>query len=69
MSNESLLKKDFKDKDVKRIRNIIQKDYTGKTTASAGYEKKKVKHSEGDVWEEGGRTWTIKTALNKMLQS
>ena len=65
MSNESLLKKDFQDKDVKRIRNLIQKDYTGRTTSGSGYEKKRTKHKEGDVWEEGGRTWTIKNGIKQ----
>lgn len=65
MNNESLLKKDFQDKDVKRIRNLIQKDYTGRTTSGTGYEKKKEKHVEGDVWEENGRTWTIKNGIKQ----
>ena len=65
MSNESLLKKDFQDKDVKRIRNLIQKDYTGRTTSGTGYEKKKEKHVEGDVWKENGRTWTIKNGVKQ----
>lgn len=65
MSNESLLKKDFQDKDVKRIRNLIQKDYTGRITSGTGYEKKKQKHVEGDVWKENGRTWTIKNGIKQ----
>jgi hypothetical protein len=67
MSRESLLKKEFNHSDVERIRNLVKKDFTGKTKTQSGYSKKVDKHKEGDVWEENGRTWTIKNGLKQNL--
>lgn len=64
---ETQLKKDFKQKDVQRARNLIQKDYTSRTTVGTGYSKRKEKHSEGDIWEEDGRTWTIKNGVKQNI--
>lgn len=64
---DSLLKKEFKSEDVNRIRNIIRKDFTSKTTVSTGYTKATVKRKEGDVWEEDGRTWTLKNGIRQNL--
>ena len=38
--NESLLKKEFRQSDVERVRNLVNKDYTGKTKLQVGYQKK-----------------------------
>lgn len=65
MSNK--LKKEFKHSDVERMRNIIKKDYTGKTKLQTGYKKSYKKHNEGDVWEESGKTWTIKNGLKQNI--
>ena len=59
MSKETLLKKDFKESDVQRIRNIVNKDFTSGTKIQSGYRKSSKKHKEGDIWEEGGKQWTI----------
>jgi hypothetical protein len=64
---ETQLKKEFKQKDVQRARNLIQKDYTNRTTVGTGYSKRKEKHSEGDIWEEDGRTWTIKNGVKQNI--
>ena len=39
MSNESLLKKEFKQSDVQRVRNIVNKDFTSSTKQQTGYQK------------------------------
>ena len=39
MSRESLLKKEFNQSDVQRVRNLVNKDFTGKTKVQAGYKK------------------------------
>ena len=65
--NESLLKKEFKEKDVNRIRNLVKKDYTSKTRSGVGYRKGSKRHKEGDVWEENGKTWTIKNGLKQNI--
>ena len=36
MSNESLLKKEFKESDIQRVRNIVNKDFTKKTKIQSG---------------------------------
>lgn len=64
---ESLLKKEFKSKDVNRARNLITKDFSAKTTAGTGYEKAHVAYKEGDIWEESGRTWTIKNGIRQNI--
>jgi hypothetical protein len=60
-----MLNKEFKRKDVERMRNLIK----GKTGESAevqvGYTTKKVDHKEGDVWTEGGKDWTIKNGIKQ----
>ena len=64
---ESLLKKEFKSKDVNRARNLIKKDFSAKTTTSTGYEKAYVAYKEGDIWEENGRQWTIKNGIRQNI--
>lgn len=64
---ESQLKKEFDSKAVNRARNLVNKEYGKRTTVGAGYEKKKEKHSEGDIWEEDGRTWTIKNGVKQNI--
>ncbi len=39
--SENVLKKDFKQKDVQRLRNLVQGKYGERTTVGIGYEKKK----------------------------
>lgn len=64
---ESQLKKEFDSKAVNRVRNLVKKDFTSKTTIGTGYSKKREKHSEGDIWEEDGRTWTIKNGVKQNI--
>ena len=67
MSNESLLKKEFKESDVQRARNLVNKDFTSKTKLQTGYQKGFTRHAEGDIWEEGGKQWTIKNGLKQNI--
>jgi hypothetical protein len=67
MANESMLQKDFKQRDVQRMRNLITKNYGDKTVTQAGYTKETVEHKEGDVWEENGKQWTIKNGLKQNI--
>lgn len=61
----SYLKKEFDERAVNRARNIISKNFTARTMVGTGYEKVKEKHSEGDIWEEDGKTWTIKNGVKQ----
>lgn len=52
---------------LKRVKNILSGDYTGKISTSIGYQKTNEKHIEGDIWEEEGKTWTIKNGIKRTL--
>lgn len=65
MSNQ--LKKEFKHADVQRMRNIITKDFTGSTKSQSGYKRVDEQHEEGEIWEEGGRQWTVKNGLKQNI--
>jgi hypothetical protein len=67
MGNESKLIKDWKEKDVQRMRNIITKDYTAKTTTQIGYTKAQTTHKDGDIWDENGKKWTIKNGIKQTV--
>lgn len=67
MAKDSLLKKEFSSKDVNRARNLVKKDFSAKTVDGVGYSKAQVAYAEGDIWEEGGRTWTIKNGLRQNI--
>jgi hypothetical protein len=62
-----MLQKDFKSRDVQRMRNLITKNYGDKTVTQAGYTKETVIYKEGDVWEENGKQWTIKNGLKQNI--
>lgn len=65
--SESLLKKAWAEQDIKRVRNLIKGDYGAATRDQIGYTKKAEFHKEGDVWEENGKTWTIKDGLKQSV--
>lgn len=67
MSKESLLKKEFKTSDVQRMRNLITGKLGDKTKTQVGYEKQTIEHKEGDIWEDDGRTWTIKNGIKQNI--
>jgi len=67
MAKESLLKKEFTSRDVNRARNLVKKDFSAKTVDGVGYAKAQVAYKEGDIWEESGRTWTIKNGLRQNI--
>ena len=65
--SESMLQREFKGKDVQRMRNIIKKDYGAKTTTQIGYSKAQIEYKEGDVWDENGKQWTIKNGIKQTV--
>lgn len=64
---DNMLKKEFKSSDVNRARNLISKNYGDKTKLQSGYTKKYVARKEGDVWEDNGKTWTIKNGIRQNI--
>lgn len=65
--SESQLQREFRERDVQRMRNIIKKEYTAKTVTQVGYTKAQIEHNEGDVWEENGKKWTIKNGIKQTV--
>lgn len=65
--SENVLKREFSRKDVNRMRNIITGNTGDKTQTMAGWEKVTEDHKEGDVWEERGKTWTIKGGIKQTV--
>jgi hypothetical protein len=54
-------------KNARRMVNIISGNYTGKSKISTGYKGNDVERVEGDIWEEGNRTWTIKNGIKRTV--
>jgi hypothetical protein len=65
--SDNLLKKEFRTRDVQRMRNIITKKSGDRTGVQVGYTADYVEHKEGDVWEERGKKWTIKNGLKQTV--
>ena len=64
--SDSVLKKQFQKKDVERLRNLVQGKYGSRTTMGIGYNGEvQEEHKEGDIWQQGGRTWTIKDGIKE----
>lgn len=61
------LKKEFKQGDVSRLRNLITGKYEEATKVVSGYQAESVEHVEGDTWEEDGRVWTIKNGIKQNI--
>ena len=60
-----MLNKEFKRKDVERMRNLIKGKANDSTELQVGYTPKKEDYKEGDIWEEGGKKWTIKDGIKQ----
>jgi transcription elongation factor Elf1 len=61
------LKKQFGEKDVQRMRNLIQGKFGDKSTIGIGYSKSVEDHKEGDVWSENGREWKIENGVKQNI--
>ena len=67
MSKDHVLKKQFQERDVQRLRNLVQGKFGEKTRSSVGFSKAEEFHDEGDIWESDGRTWTIKNGIKQNI--
>ena len=61
------LNKEFKRRDVSRLRNLIKGKTGASTSTQIGYNTKEEDHKEGDVWKEGRKTWTIKNGIKQTV--
>ena len=50
---------------IEKIKEILSDSMKGRKVM--GYEKKQIEHVEGDMWEESGKTWTIKNGLKQTI--
>jgi hypothetical protein len=62
---DNVLKKQFSEKDIQRVRNLVKGKGGERISHGIGYTKETEDHNEGDVWEEDGRTWTIKDGIKQ----
>jgi hypothetical protein len=63
---DNVLKKQFQQKDVQRLRNLVKGKHADKSTTSVGFTKgQEDPHSEGDIWTEADKTWTIKDGIKQ----
>ena len=65
--SETQLNKEFSERDIQRMRNIVSGNTADSTRIQTGYTKKQIEHGEGDIWEENGKTWTIKNNLKQTV--
>ena len=64
--SDNVLKKQFQKRDVERLRNLVKGKYGDRTTVGIGYNGEEIgDHKEGDIWEEKGRTWTIRDGIKE----
>ena len=64
----SILKKQFGERDVQRIRNLVKGKSGSRTIDGVGYSKSSTEEDiEGDVWEEGGKSWTIRDGIKENI--
>ena len=64
---DNVLKKEFKQKDVQRLRNVMTGKAGERTVDGIGYTKTQEVRQEGDVWTEYGREWTIKDGIKQNI--
>lgn len=65
--SQNNLKKEFSKSTVQRMRNIITGNTGDKTRVQSGYEIQESDHTEGDIWEESGKAWTIKNGIKQTI--
>ena len=62
-----MLKKEFKRKDVERVRNLVKGNADASSETQIGYTKKRVEYKEGDIWTDNKRTWTLKNGIKQTV--
>ena len=65
--SETQLNREFDERDLQRMRNIISGNTANATRIQTGYTKKHIERNEGDIWEENGKTWTINNGLKQTV--
>jgi len=67
-NNQSSMYREFRSKDVNRMRNLLMGKSGDKTQTMTGYEKSSQDYNEGDVWTDAfGKNWTIKNGVKQSV--
>lgn len=61
------LKKEFSKQEVSRMRNLVKGKTGASISSQVGYKRADEHRSEGDIWEEDGRSWTIKDGIRQNI--
>jgi hypothetical protein len=61
------MKKAISESKVQRMRNLVMGNHNAKTKVQSGYVTSTIQYSEGDVWIEGGKEWTIKNGITQTV--
>ena len=64
---DNVLKKQFAEKDIQRIRNLVKGKNSERITHGIGYTTESTEYNEGDTWIENNRTWTIKNGIKQNI--
>jgi hypothetical protein len=64
---DNVLKKQFAEKDIQRIRNLVKGKNSERVTHGIGYTTESTEYNEGDTWIENNRTWTIKDGIKQNI--
>lgn len=64
---ESMLNREFRERDLQRMRNLVSKNFNDKTVTQIGYKKVEKEYKEGDIWEEDNKKYTIKNGIKITL--
>lgn len=66
--SDNVLKKQFQKRDVERLRNLVKGKQGDRIMAGIGYSGQiQEDHKEGDIWQQGGRTWTIRDGIKENI--
>jgi hypothetical protein len=63
--SDNVLKKQFNEKDIQRVRNLVKGKSGERITHGVGYIKEVEDHIDGDTWIEDGRTWIIRDGIKQ----
>lgn len=64
---ESTLIKEWGQKDVQRMRNIVSKKSNDKTQTQVGYTHTTIERKDGEIWEENGKQWIYQNGIKQTL--
>ena len=65
--SDNVLKKQFAEKDIQRVRNLVKGKNGERITYGIGYTQEIEEHTEGETWVENNRTWIIKDGIKQNI--